>query len=80
MVGFEKALRTVKVIKDQIQYRSQSLLNLTRGYFIKPCFHYTANANKAIIKPGLHISRKDRKHRLENMSFKLSSCGLASVW
>ena len=33
MVGFEKALGEVKVIKDQIQYRSQSLLNLARGYF-----------------------------------------------
>ena len=33
MVGFEKALRAVKVIEDQIQYRSQSLLNLARGYF-----------------------------------------------
>ena len=33
MVGFEKALRAVKVIKDQIQYRSQSLLNLARGNF-----------------------------------------------
>ena len=32
MVGFEKALGTVKVIKDRIQYRSQSLLNLARGY------------------------------------------------
>ena len=28
MVGFEKALGAVKVIKDQIQYRSQSLLNI----------------------------------------------------
>ena len=33
VVGFEKALRAVKVIKGQIQYRSQSLLNLARGYF-----------------------------------------------
>ena len=33
MVGFEKALGAVKVIKGQIQYRSQSLLNLARGYF-----------------------------------------------
>ena len=33
VVGFEKALGTVKVIKYQIQYRSQSLLNLARGYF-----------------------------------------------
>ena len=27
VVGFEKALGAVKVIKDQIQHRSQSLLN-----------------------------------------------------
>ena len=33
MVGFEKALGAVKMIKDQIQYRSLSLLNLARGYF-----------------------------------------------
>ena len=32
-VGFDKALGVVKVIKDQIQYRSQSLLNLARDYF-----------------------------------------------
>ena len=33
MVGFEKVLGAVKVIKDQIQYMSQSLLNLARDYF-----------------------------------------------
>ena len=33
VVGFEKALGAVKMIKDQIQYRPQSLLNLARGYF-----------------------------------------------
>ena len=33
MVGFEKVLGAVKVIKDHIQYRSQSLLNLARDYF-----------------------------------------------
>ena len=33
VVGFEKALGAVKVIKDRIQYRSQSLLNLACGYF-----------------------------------------------
>ena len=33
MVGFEKVLGAVKVIKNQIQYRSQSLLNLARDYF-----------------------------------------------
>ena len=35
MVGFEKALGAVKVIKDQIQYRSQSLLNLATYFFTK---------------------------------------------
>ena len=30
VVGFEKALGEVEVIKDQIQYRSQSLPNLAR--------------------------------------------------
>ena len=33
MVGFEKALGAAKMIKDQIQYRSQRLLNLASGYF-----------------------------------------------
>ena len=33
MVGFEEALGAVKVIKDQIQYRSQRLLNLACSYF-----------------------------------------------
>ena len=33
VVGFEKVLGAANVIKDQIQYRSQSLLNLARGYF-----------------------------------------------
>ena len=33
--GFRRSLLSLlKVIKDQIQYRSRSLLNLTRGYFI----------------------------------------------
>ena len=36
MVGFEKALGAVKVIKDQIQYRSQSFVNLARDYSLSP--------------------------------------------
>ena len=32
------------------------------------------------IKPGFHISRKDRKHMLENKFFKLSSYDLVSIW
>ena len=38
MVGFEKALGAIKVIEGQIQYRSQSLLNLARGYFSTQSF------------------------------------------
>ena len=30
-------------------------------------------------KPGLHICRKDHKHKLENMFFKLSKYGLVSM-
>ena len=37
VVGFEKALGAAEVIKDQIQYRSRSLLNLARGYFKYKC-------------------------------------------
>ena len=40
MVGFEKALGAVEVIKDQIQYRSQSLLNLACDYFRCTVFTY----------------------------------------
>ena len=36
--------------------------------------------NLKAIQPGLHISCKDRKHRLENMFFKPSSYGLVSIW
>ena len=32
-MGFEKALGAVKVITDQVRYRSQSLFNLARDYF-----------------------------------------------
>ena len=49
MVGFEKVLRAVKVIKDQIQDRSQSLLNLARGYFIsKKHFLYSQFVKRII--------------------------------
>ena len=40
----------------------------------------TTHILKLQLKPGLHISRKDRKHGLENMFFKLYSYGLVPVW
>ena len=51
VVRFEKALGAVKVIKDQIQYRSQSLLNLARGYFI----HQSLLSQKLVIIRGFSI-------------------------
>ena len=39
-----------------------------------------ATFSSCFFKPGLHISRKDRKHWLENMFFKLSRYGLVSMW
>ena len=35
VVGFEKALGAVRMIKDQILYWSQILLNLARDYYSK---------------------------------------------
>ena len=57
-MGFEKALRAVKVIKDQIQYRSQSSLNLARGYF-RACSHEpgTVNYPGVMIAPGQALPR-----------------------
>ena len=51
-MGFEKALGAVKVIKDQIQYRSQSLLNLARDYFtkVRVVFDGSAQCNPAIFE------------------------------
>ena len=40
----------------------------------------TDRVGKVELKPGLHISRKDRKHRLEKMFFKLYSYGLVFMW
>ena len=52
VVGFEKALVAVKVIKDKIWYRSQSLLNLTRDYF--SCSEpYQARPFQSFARPGV---------------------------
>ena len=52
VVGFEKAFGAVKVIKDQIQYRSQSLLNLARGYFSGVLFRSESNGS------GFHANER----------------------
>ena len=56
--------------------------NIPRQFF----FAITTTAStcclvqKFQLKPGLHIGRKNRKHILENMFFKLCSYGLVSIW
>ena len=52
-------------------HRSMGLIKLSKSIKL---------ALVGYVKPGLHISRKDCKHRLENMIFKLSSYGLVSMW
>ena len=54
---FEKALRAVKVIKDQIQHRSQSLLNLARGYFSTQYMDFVEIFNNKLDLSAIHISR-----------------------
>ena len=65
MVGFEKVLGAVKVTKDQIQYRSQSLLNLARGYF-------RMNGHRTAIKKEgqslLHGQFHQPDHSVDDMS------------
>ena len=53
-MGFEKALVAVKVIKDRIQYRFQSLLNLARGYFIRNVYRAQGSCHQGALfkKPG----------------------------
>ena len=87
VVGFEKALGAVKVIKDQIQYRSQSLLNLASGYFnqfkVVGVFRLTWRktrkrlAVKELVYTGyqtfnLVMSSQDHKRNSESHSSSLS--------
>ena len=57
VVGFEKALGAVKVIKDQIQYRSQSLLNLARGYFSQAYYHSFSGPNVCLARLQMGLCR-----------------------
>ena len=71
MVGFEKALRAVKVIKDQIQYRSQSLLNLARGYF-------SLLFNKVSVAPQFNEKKWQDSHLIWlTLEFSLSAIARA---
>ena len=63
------AMNILKSFKSSLKYRRKHVLR-----------HLQLYGDQTRLKPGLHISRKNRKHRLENMFFKLSRCGLVSVW
>ena len=53
-------------------------------HYFKPCLHIVVSfaeyacddPSKRILKPGLHISRKDCKHMFVNMHLKLFRYGL----
>ena len=64
MVGFEKALRAVKVIKDQIQYRSQRLLNLARGYF-----RARSHEPETVNYPGASVTSRSHDDLLSRGNF-----------
>ena len=61
VAGSEKALGAVKVTNNQIQYRSQSLLNLARGCFkrLRACSHEpeTVNYPGVMVAPGQALPR-----------------------
>ena len=75
VVRFEKALGAVKVIKDQIQCRSQSLLNLARDYFsssatqtnvVRLLIGYHSNADNKVMddyKTNISFEGKNRSKR-----------------
>ena len=63
-MGFEKALGAVKVIKDKIQYRSQSLLNSARGYFTRTKMGMMGKSYNGIDRINFRANAKrfTRKH------------------
>ena len=74
MVGFEKVLGAVKVIKDQIQYRSQSLLNLARGYFTNIREFMPDLSNLIQQSFGTYFGTVDRLFKLSKHVIGLSRC------
>ena len=75
MVGFEKALQEVKVIKDQIQYRSQSLFNLARDYFSRTKLTNAPSSIKTILLlQQIMVPFKNLKNDLVLGGDKLLGC------
>ena len=73
MVGFEKALRAVKVIKDQIQYRSQSLLNLAPVATLEGSLFLLLSLRNPITS-NLHNAKVQCKYKVI-LTVKLSRTG-----
>ena len=61
-MGFEKALRAVKAIKDQIQYRSQSLLNLSRSYFSISSVNFAQSSSSSISVTKLSLNEQEKEN------------------
>ena len=82
-MGFEKALGAVKVIKDQIQNRSQSLLNLARGYFSYPQYQEHMldfrNIFPWLLFKTIHLSGPKLLNIVSGQNYGRSKTDLASM-
>ena len=57
-----------------------NLCTISRNLLQSHDFTIQLQSNGNQLKPGLHISRKDRKHIFENIYFKLSRYGLYGLY
>ena len=79
VVGFEKALGSVKVIKDQIQHRSQRLLNLARDYFsclTRQTFNRETQSEywlQCYIEPSWDLEMSHEKFHKTKLNYKVCS-------
>ena len=74
-MGFEKALEAVK---DQIQYRSQSLLNLASGYF-RPCYPLNPEITLVAMMTGMTYFKLTKRFTVQNFALKIKFFGACSV-
>ena len=79
MVGFEKVLGAVKVIKDQIQYRSRSLLNLARGYFIISKYIYQLSEKTLFLSVFDFLGFRDFIFKKLDLLCLFEFCGLLFI-
>ena len=67
-------------IEQEFYQKYGSIQSRTNVLFKRAANSFRHLGRQVCCLPAVAISRKDRKHRLENMFFKLSSYGLVSMW